>query len=109
MSCAAGWPAGRRTPRAALRKCSCRPTLVGDYQPIAQLDGPLGKGRDVAFVGDQDDGARLLLVELGEQLHDLDARHGVEVPGGLVGKQYRRIRDERPADGGPLLLAAVML
>ena len=41
-----------------------------------------------------------------EEVHDLERGVLVEVAGGLVGDQHRRLGDHRPGDGDPLLLAA---
>ncbi len=41
-----------------------------------------------------------------EQLEDLLGRHGVQVPGGLVGHDDRRVVGERARDRRALLLAA---
>jgi hypothetical protein len=59
-------------------------------------------------VGDHHD-RPALLVEPGEELEDLGARAGVEVPGRLVGQQQRRAADQGAGDGDALDLAAGQL
>jgi hypothetical protein len=61
---------------------------------------------DVGFVRDQHDGDASLLVQALKQAHDLDAGACIEITGGLVGEQDRRIVNQRARDGDALLLAA---
>src|SRR5216684_1032528 len=44
-------------------------------------------------------------VEAFEQFHDLDGEVGIEIAGGLVGNEQRRLRDHRARDAHTLLLA----
>jgi len=60
---------------------------------------------DVGFVGEQDDRAAGG-VQLVEQLQDIGGRAGVQVAGGLVGQDERRVRDQGSSDRDALLLAA---
>ena len=79
-----------------------------DDLPVAQVDLPVGGRGDLGVVGDEDDrpaGG----VELVEEAHDVRAGVAVEVAGRLVGQDERRLRDERPGDRDPLLLAAGQL
>ena len=69
------------------------------------MNGALCVPGDVRLVGDQDDGPPLP-VELAEEGHDLLARLGVQVPGGLIRHQDGRIGDQGPRGGHPLLLPA---
>src|SRR5262249_20987792 len=62
------------------------PPLVALDLPVADVDRPVRALRDVALVGDEDDGVAVL-VELLEQPHDLFARGRVEVARRLVGEQ----------------------
>ena len=55
-------------------------------------------------MGDHDDEA--VVGDFGEQVHDLDARLGIERAGGLVGKEDFRVVDEGAGDGDALHLAA---
>ena len=79
--------------------------LVAPDQAVAHVDDAPGVGRDVRLVGDQDDGLAGV-VELLEDADDLLRGARVEVAGGLVGEQDRRVGDQGAGDGHPLLLAA---
>ena len=57
------------------------------------------------LVGDQHDRAPLVM-ELVEQGQHVGGRRRVEVAGGLVGEDQRRLGHQCPGDGHPLLLAA---
>ena len=59
-------------------------------------------------MGDEHDGAPLP-VELFEQLKHRLTRPPVQVAGGLVRQQQRRVQRQRPGDGHPLLLPAGQL
>ena len=65
----------------------------------------VGVHGDIVLVSDQDDGVALL-VEALEQRHDFVAGGGVEVAGGLVGQQDRRVVHQGPGDRDTLPLAA---
>ena len=54
----------------------------------------------------QNNGNPFLLVEILKQFHNLHARFGIEIAGGLIGQNQRRPIDQRARDGYPLLLAA---
>ncbi len=54
---------------------------------------------------DHDDGGTLAIEPL-QQVHDLAAVLGVEIAGGFVGENQRRIGDHRPRHRDALLLAA---
>src|SRR5262245_14220602 len=84
------------------------PPLVALDLPVADVDRAVRVLRDVALVGDEDDGVAVL-VELLEQPHDLLARGRVEVPRGLVGQQDRGAHDQGAGDGHALALAAGQL
>ncbi len=45
-------------------------------------------------------------MEFAEEGHDVVARARVQITGGFVGEQHRRIVDQRAGDRHPLLLAA---
>ena len=69
----------------------------------------LGARRGVRIVRHHDDGLALLLVQRLQQVEDLVARLAVEVAGGLVAQQERRIGDDRARDADALFLAARQL
>ena len=56
-------------------------------------------------MGHHDNGGARLLVELGENRHDLVAHLAVEVSGRLVGEQDAGPADDRSCDSDTLLLA----
>jgi hypothetical protein len=63
----------------------------------------------VHLVCDEDNRDAALSVQPLKNVHDLDAGARIEVAGGLVGKDDRRLVDERPRNGDALLLAARQL
>src|SRR5688500_4974411 len=65
----------------------------------------MSAGRDVVFVGDQNDRVALFM-ELLEKFHDLVTGFRVESTGRLIGEQNRRMIYESPGNGNPLALAA---
>ena len=83
--------------------------LVADDAALAQLHHAAAHLVDhLAVVGGDDDG-RAGAVDPVDQLHDPDRGLGVEVAGGLVGQQQRRVVDEGAGDRHALLLAARQL
>ncbi len=68
-----------------------------------------GVGRHVGLVRDHQHGDAVVHVQAPQQLHDLAAALGVEVAGGLVGQQHRRLGDDGAGDRHALLLAARQL
>src|SRR5436190_1890166 len=84
--------------------------LLIDLDPaVAELHEAGAVLGDVHFVGDEHDGDAALEIQLLEDVHDLDARPRIEVPGRLVRQQDRRLVDQRARDGDALLLAARQL
>src|SRR5262249_53899505 len=77
------------------------PPLVALDLSVADVDRAVRVLRDVALVGDDDDGVAVL-VQLLEQPHDLLARGRVEVARGLVGQEDRGVHDQGPGDRHPL-------
>src|ERR1051326_4524089 len=67
---------------------------------------PLCVSGDVLFMGDQNYGDAVFLVETAEQLHHLIALGTVEIACRLVGKNDVWLGDERPGNGDALLLAS---
>ena len=61
--------------------------------------------REPGVVRDHDDGGAGL-VEFVQQSHDARAGHGVQVAGGLVGEEQRRVADHGAGDRDPLALTA---
>ena len=57
-------------------------------------------------MGDHNDGFVEFVVQPVEQGQHVVGRLSVQVPGGLVGHDDRRVGDDGPGDGHPLLLAA---
>ena len=87
---------------------AARPTLM--RRSARRGGGPGGRpaAATSGVVGDEHDrpaGG----VELAEEAEDVGADVAVEVAGRLVGEDERRVGDERPGDGDPLLLAAGQL
>src|SRR5512135_929222 len=80
--------------------------LLADDEPVLEVDPLPGPRGDVRLVGDHDHGDVLLVVELLEDGHDLEAGLAVEVAGGLVGQDHGGVVEQGPGDGHPLLLAA---
>ncbi len=81
--------------------------VVGDLA-VAQAHDPFDVGGDIVLVGDHDHRATLG-VELAEDLEDLFGGHAVEVAGGLVGQDERRVGHDRSGHRHPLLLASRQL
>ena len=86
-------------------RISARARGVGEDEPVANPDHPLGVAGDVRLVGDEHHGAPGG-VQVGEDRHHVLARVGVQVAGRLVGEDQRRVGDDGPGDRHPLLLAA---
>src|SRR5688572_3125614 len=72
---------------------------------VAQDDGAIDDGGNVALVAHDDDG-RSRRRQLGEERKDLLRGAGIEIAGWLVGDEQRRLVGESAGDGGALLLAA---
>ena len=73
------------------------------------MNDALPVGRHLGIMGYEDDGDPLLPVECLEELDNLRARLGIEVPGGLVRQDDPGIVEQCPGDGHPLLLASGQL
>src|SRR6185295_10081898 len=78
----------------------------GGHATIAQDRDPAAVDRRGRFVGDHHDRHVLFLGDLSQQRPESLAAGGVEVAGGLVGKQDRRRKEEGAGDGNALLFAA---
>ena len=79
--------------------------LVALDSAVANPDDPEAARGDVGLVGDDHDGLAVAM-EVAEEFEDLVARLAVEVAGGLIGQQQRRLLDQGPSDRHPLPLAA---
>src|SRR5690242_19039840 len=79
--------------------------LVVEQPAVPEDEVAAGVGGDVGLVGHEHDGEARAVEPL-EQRQDLHAGARVEVAGGLVGQDHRRIVDECARDGHALLLAA---
>src|SRR4029079_17974225 len=80
--------------------------LVPGELPALERDHALAHLVDhLAVVRDHED-RRAGAIDAVEELHDPDARVGVEVPGRLVADEERRVVDDGPRDRDALLLAA---
>src|SRR5512138_181162 len=75
-------------------------------QPVSEPDDAPSPGRNVGLVRDHDDRDAALLIERGEQRHDVVARCRVEVAGRLVCEQHLRFRDDCARNRNALLLSA---
>ena len=81
--------------------------MMSDFDaPVEEADGAVREGRHVGLMRHHDDGEAALVIEPGQELHDLMAARGVEIAGRLVGEQHQRIGDDGARDGDALLLAA---
>src|SRR2546421_5954981 len=70
-----------------------RLALIADDHAVTQPDHPRGERGNVGLVRDQHNGPALP-VEVAQQLHDLQARFAIEVPGRLIGEQDGWIRHQ---------------
>src|SRR3990167_1551178 len=95
-------------PRASAARIA-RPLLhIFDDAPVAHAQAAPGPGTEGRVVGDDQQG-QALAVELFEQPDHLGTGMAVEVAGGLVGEQQRRLHDHGTGDGDALTLAAGQL
>ena len=77
-----------------------------EQHALLEMQRALGALGGARVVRDHDDRLAVLLVERGEQVEDLVAGLAIEIAGGLVAEQQRRVGDDRPGDADALLLAA---
>src|SRR5437660_12616406 len=79
--------------------------LVGPDHAVADSDDAVSVLCDIVFMRDHDDGIALRMQAVHER-HDLVASLGVQVAGGLIGQDDRRIVDESARNGHTLALTA---
>jgi hypothetical protein len=70
------------------------------------VEPPRHQRREIRVVRDHEQGRSALAVQLEEQIVDRLAGRAVEVAGGLVGEEQRRLEDHRARERDALLLAA---
>ena len=76
---------------------------------VGEEEHAMRDGRGACVVGHHDDRLAVFVDRAAQELEDLPARRRVEVSGGLVREENRRLRDERAGDGDTLLLPARQL
>ena len=82
--------------------------LVGrgvDHHAVDYVDVALRASGELGVVSHEHDGGAHL-IDLLEQVHHLARHEGIEVAGGLVGEDQRRVAGNGAGDGDALLLAA---
>src|ERR1700674_5593744 len=90
-------PHTKLTPRAF--------ALIAGNDSILDVNNPVRVSRDIVLVRYQDDRIAFRLQAV-EQMHDFVARLGVEISGGLVSQDDRRLVDQSACNGDTLPLAA---
>ena len=80
------------------------PALGGRHATVPHGDDAVGRRRHLAVVRGEDDGEPVTPMQLGKDAEDARAVLRVEVAGGLVGYQERRMMDDGAGNGGPLHL-----
>src|SRR4030095_12164671 len=96
--------------RNALRKTSETMNTVSfearsvDQPAFLEMDEPRGTARGLGIVRHHDDGLAELTIEPFEQIENLLRGVAIEIAGGLVGHDQRRIGDQRTRDRDALLL-----
>ena len=79
---------------------------VGYDLAVEQVASCAMRRRSRAASGLPSDDGRALLVQFGQQIHDLFAVLRVEVAGGLIGEDQLRVRNDGAGDGDALLLTS---
>lgn len=77
---------------------------VGFDEAIFETNVALGRCGNDGIVGDEDDGDALITIQILEHLEDFLGGLGIEVAGGLIGKEDGGTIDESAGDGDALLL-----
>jgi hypothetical protein len=76
---------------------------------LLEVDRALRTHGGVRVVRHHDDGLAMLAIERLEKIEDLVPRLAVEIAGGLIAQQQRRIRDNGASDADALLLSTRQL
>src|SRR5437762_10603145 len=79
--------------------------LVLKHLAVANMDDAVRAGRDIMLVSDQNDGVANRLQTI-EEVHNFHAGGRVQVPGGLVRQNNRRVVYQSPRDGHALPLSS---
>src|SRR6266704_2932534 len=79
--------------------------IIFANSPVTEDQHALRVLRDVVFVRDQHDG-QSFVVQVLEDLHDLDRGTAVQIAGGLIGEENRRVVHQSASDRHPLLLSS---
>src|SRR5438477_3008465 len=75
-------------------------------QAIAKDKNPPAMHRGAGFVRDHQHRQLPLLRQIAKQFPHLVAGGGIEVAGGFIREEHRRLEEQRPGDGDALLFAA---
>jgi hypothetical protein len=89
-----------------ISRISLEMAVVLDDLAVEQEDDAVRRRRRPAVVGHHHDRLAVLVHRAPQQLQHLLGGRRVEVPGGLVGEQDRRARDQAAGERDALLLAA---
>ena len=83
-----------------------RPLRLPLHQkPVRQSQCPVGIVGTFEVMGDHEDG-HAVRIKAAEEVHDLPARLGIEVPCRFVGQENRGLIHDGPGDGHPFLFSA---
>ena len=93
-------PPSRGRPRGRTRR-----RRFGRHPSFAKDDAARPESLDQVHIVRRDHHGHADVVEALEQLHDLEREIRIQVAGGLIGDQQRRLGDDRPRDADALLLA----
>ena len=93
-------------PQQNHRATSSRRPDVREHPAVAQLDGPRAALRHRLVVRDHQHRRSQPVVQIVDQLQDLRAGLRIQIAGGLIGQQNRRINAQRACDRHALALAA---
>ena len=83
--------------------------LILDDAPVAQAQHAIGHARKGGIVGNDDDGAAVLVSDILHELQDLLGRLVVKRARGRVAQQQTRVFDERTADGACAALRRLLV